>query len=87
MKASWLTTIFGSGVILAGIFQLVAMTIEENGMPHDTSTWLNFAGKIVAGIGIILAKSYNVSNSPNPVAPVVVPPTAAAKPNPVEVGK
>ncbi len=82
MSASWLTTLFGSGAILGALIQLVMMTIEENGLPHDASTWMNFATKIVVGVGLIMAKSYNVSNSPNPAAPVVVPPAAAEKPNP-----
>lgn len=82
MGASWLTTVFGGLTILGSIMQLVAMTVEESGLPHDTSTWLNFATKITVGVGLILAKSFNVSNSPNPVAPVVVPETAATKPNP-----
>ncbi len=85
MKASWLTTLFGSGTVLFAVIQLIMFTIEENGLPHDTSTWFSFAGKVVAGVGIILSKSFNVSNSPNPAAPVIVPEAAAAKPNPAAV--
>ena len=82
VKASWLTTLFGSGTILFAVIQLIMFNLEEGGMPHDTSTWFSFAGKIVAGVGIILSKSYNVSNSPQPAAPVVVPDAAMATPNP-----
>jgi hypothetical protein len=82
MSASWLTTLFGSGTILFALVQLIMFTIEEGGMPHDTSTWFSFAGKIMAGVGIILSKSYNVSNSPTPAAPVVVSAADAVKANP-----
>jgi len=82
MKASWLTTLFGSGAIITAIIQLILMTIEENGLPHDASTWANLIGKVIIGLGVIFSKSYNVTNSPTPVAPVVVPDAAAAKPNP-----
>ena len=85
MSASWLTTLFGGGTVLFAVVQLIMFTIEEGGMPHDTSTWFSFAGKIVAGVGIILSKSYNVSNSPQPNAPIVVPDEAMAKPNPAAV--
>jgi len=79
---SWLTTLFGGGAILTAIIQLILMTIEENGLPHDASTWANFAGKIIIGVGVIVSKDWNVSNSKDPAAPVVVPPVAAATPNP-----
>ena len=82
VKASWLTTLFGSGTILFAVIQLIMFNLEEGGMPHDTSTWFSFAGKIVAGVGIILSKSFNVSNSPTPVAPVVVSAADAVKTNP-----
>jgi len=82
MGASWLTTLFGSGAILTAIIQLILMTIEENGLPHDPSTWANFAGKIILGLGVIFSKSFNVSNSQSPAAPMVVPPAAMEKPNP-----
>jgi len=66
--ASWLTTVFGIAAIVGSIVQLIAMTIEENGLPHDTSTWMNFATKIVVGVGLILSKSYNVTNTPANIA-------------------
>jgi len=62
--------------------QLAAQIIEEGGMPHDVSTWLGFATKFIAGAGIILSKSFNVSNAPTPVAPAVVSPADAVKVNP-----
>jgi uncharacterized membrane protein len=82
MGASWLTTLFGSGAIIGAFVQLIMMTIEENGLPHDASTWMNFITKIVVWVGLILSKSYNVSNSPTPAAATVVPDAAATKPNP-----
>ena len=81
MGASWLTTLFGSGAIVGALIQLVMMTIEDNGLPHDASTWMSFATKIVVGVGLILSKSYNVSNAPEPAAangrPFWTPPGSA----------
>ncbi len=82
MGASWLTTIFGVGAIGVALAQLAAQIIEEGGAPHDLSTWLGFATKFIVGAGLIMAKSYNVSNSPTPAAPTVVSDAAAVKPNP-----
>jgi hypothetical protein len=85
LKASWLTTLFGGGTVLVAIIQLIMFNIEEGGMPHDTSTWFSFAGKILAGIGIIFSKSFNVSNAPAPAAATVVSAANEAKPNPQAV--
>ncbi len=82
MSASWLTTLFGAGAIVAALVQLGAQIAEEGGMPHDFSTWMGFASKFILGAGVILSKSFNVTNSPQPAAATVVPPAAAAKPNP-----
>ena len=82
MGVSWIPQLFGAGAIGSAFIQLILMTIEENGIPHDASTWANFAGKIFIGVGLIFAKQKNVSNSPTPAAPVVVPPAAMTKPNP-----
>jgi len=62
--ASWLTTAFGVGAIVVALAQLVAQIVEENGMPHDLSTWLGFATKFIVGAGLIMTKSFNVTNSP-----------------------
>lgn len=67
MGGNWLTTIFGAGAIGGSFIQLIMMTIEENGLPHDASTWMNFITKIIIGIGLILSKDYNKSNAPVPV--------------------
>jgi hypothetical protein len=77
-----LTTVGGALVILEAIGQLIWFTIEESGMPHDTSTWISFAGKVTTGIVLILTKSYNVSNSPTPAAPTVVSAVNMVKANP-----
>jgi hypothetical protein len=80
--ASYLTTIFGVLVILGDVAKLVADGIKEQGMPTDLSSWITFAAGLAAGVGIILSKSFNVSNSPTPAAPVTVGPVAMSKPNP-----
>jgi hypothetical protein len=87
MGASWLTTVFGVGAILVALAQLAAQIIEEGGMPHDTSTWLGFATKFIVGAGLVFAKSFNVSNSPQPAAATVVSTAAEATPNPAAAPK
>jgi hypothetical protein len=85
MAASWLTTLFGAGAIIAALVQLAAQIAEEGGMPHDMSTWMGFASKFILGAGVILSKSYNVSNAPNPAAATVVSTVDEAKANPSAV--
>lgn len=85
MKASSATTVIGIVAIVGTIMQLISATIEEGGMPHDPSTWLSFATKIVVGAGLILAKDFNVSNAPAPAAATVVSKADEAKPNPSAV--
>ena len=85
VKASWLTTLFGVAAIAAALVQLGAQIIEEGGMPHDFSTWMGFATKFILGAGVILSKSFNVSNSPTPVAATVVSTANEAKVNPAAV--
>ena len=85
MSASWLTTLFGAAAIAAALVQLGAQIIEEGGMPHDFSTWMGFATKFILGAGVILSKSFNVSNSPTPAAPAVVSAVDMVKANPAAV--
>jgi len=82
MGASWLTTLFGAGAIVAALVQLGAQIIEEGGMPHDASTWLGFAVKFITGAGLIFSKSFNVSNSPTPTAAATVSAANEATVNP-----
>jgi len=71
--ASWMTTAVGYVVVLLTVAQQVFV---EQGMPSTTEAWFKFAGGIVTGVGIALAKDFNKSNSshPQPVAQAVNPP-------------
>ena len=85
MKVSSMTTTVGIVAIVGTIMQLISGTIEEGGMPHDPSTWLSFATKIIVGVGLILAKDWNVSNAPAPAAATVVSKADESKVNPSAV--
>ena len=85
MGASWLTTLLGAAAIIGTVVQFIMGAIEESGMPHDPSTWMSFITKIVVGVGLILSKSYNVSNAPQPAAATVVSAKSEAKKNPSAV--
>jgi mannose/fructose/N-acetylgalactosamine-specific phosphotransferase system component IIC len=65
--ASWLTTLFGYVVI---VLTVVQQAVVEQGLPADVAGWIKFAGGIVTGVGIALAKDFNKTNatSPDPVA-------------------
>lgn len=75
LGSSWMTTAVGYVVIVLTVAQQV---FTEQGLPSDLTGWLKFAGGIVTGVGIALAKDFNKSNSqhPQPVAQVVNPPQA-----------
>lgn len=72
LGSSWMTTAVGYVVVLLTVAQQVFV---EQGMPATTEGWFQFAGGIVTGVGIALAKDFNKSNSshPQPVAQVVNP--------------
>jgi len=71
--ASWMTTVFGYAVI---VLTVVQQAFIEHGLPEDVAGWIKFAGGIVTGVGIALAKDFNKSNAPKPepVAQPVTPP-------------
>jgi len=73
LGSSWMTSAVGYVVIVLTVAQQVFV---EQGLPSSTDGWLKFAGGIVTGVGIALAKDFNKSNSshPQPVAQVVNPP-------------
>ena len=79
MGASWATTVIGGAAILLTWLNQVFV---EQGIPKTGHDWIQFAFGNVAGLIGIFSKSFNVSNSPTPVAPTAVPPEAMAKPNP-----
>lgn len=67
--ASWMTTVFGYLVI---VLTVVQQAVVEQGLPSDLAGWVKFAGGIVTGVGIALAKDFNKTNATNP-EPVAQP--------------
>ena len=82
MKASWMTTVLGIIVLVGDIGNLITVSIEKNGIPTNATQWFYTLSGLATGIGLLVSKQFNVSNSPNPAAPVVVPTALATKPNP-----
>lgn len=82
---SYKTAIVGYIIIALDLIKLVGDAIKADGMPTDLNGWIVFAAGLATGIGLILSKDYNVSNSPKPSASIVVSEADAAKPNPSEV--
>ena len=72
--SSWMTSVVGYVVIVLTVAQ---QAFVEQGLPGDTAGWIKFAGGIVTGVGIALAKDFSKSNSshPQPVAQPVNPVT------------
>ena len=85
MQASWLTTLMGSLVIIGDVGAFVSKFMSENTAPITPEQWFGYFMGLVTGIGLILAKQFNVSNAPRPAAPAVVSAINAATPNPSSV--
>ena len=81
-SGSFKTSIIGCIIIALDLLKLVGDAIKEQGMPTDLNGWIVFAAGLATGVGLILAKDYNVSNSSHPAAPVIVSAVVSATPNP-----
>lgn len=71
------TTILGVLVVLCG-------GITFSGTLEAYNSVLMLVCAMLTGAGLMASKDANVSNAPNPVAPVVVPPERLDVPNPVK---
>ena len=69
MNTSFKTSIFGYIIIFLDIANLIGEAVKQHGLPSDVQGWIIFAGGLATGIGLILAKDFNVTNSPQPVQP------------------
>jgi hypothetical protein len=87
MSPSWMTTVLGIIVLIGDAANLVTVSIEQHGIPTNATQWIYTISGIATGIGLLAAKQFNVSNSPQPAAPAVVPPAAMATPNPSALAK
>lgn len=82
LGASWLTTIFGGLTILSDVGSFASHFLATNPAPTTVQDWFVWGMGLVTGVGLIVAKSYNVSNSQRPAAAATVSPVAAATTNP-----
>lgn len=82
---SWKTALVGYIMIAAAVIGFIADALQKQGMPNTVIEWVVFGTLIAGGINGILAKDYNVSNAPQPVASAVVSEVNAVKPNPSAV--
>lgn len=72
MKASWLTTLFGALVIFGDLGAIVSHYMAENPMPTTPEDWFKWGMGLAMGIGLAVAKSFNVSHSGTNAEPHVV---------------
>lgn len=68
-----------------GVLVLICGGVAFTGVLADYNQLLMLVCGSLTGLGLIAAKDANISNAPNPAAPVVVTPELAAKPNPSQV--
>ena len=70
---SKLTSIMGYAMMGVAVANQV---VSDHGIPQTAQEWVSFAGLMITGIGLRLAKDGNVSNAANPVPakPIDVPP-------------
>jgi len=76
MGASLKTTLAGVAAILVALGTAIAQ-IASGGF--DAVSWPVLASGILAGIGLLAAKDFNVSNAPTPSAAKTVPPRGVAR--------
>jgi hypothetical protein len=76
---NWTTNLPATGFALCTSAELIGLIPEA--YEKYAAAFCSFA----LAVGLFAAKSANVSNAPAPVASAVVPPVAAATPNPSAV--
>lgn len=85
MGKSWMNTVLGIVVLIGNLGNFIDAAITQHGVPATWHEWLIFLIANATGIGLIVSKQFNVSNSPDPVAATVVSAASEAKPNPAAV--
>lgn len=63
MKASWITTVFGVLTIFGDVGAFVSHFMADNPVPITAEGYFAYGMGLVTGVGLILTKAYNVSNS------------------------
>ena len=75
---SWKTGIAGWLLIVGDIAQMIAQTVEKEGIPTNTSAWITFGIALASGVGLIVAKDFDKSNAQQPRAEAVAVPDKPA---------
>lgn len=66
LGASWKTALIGWLIIAGDGLKLLSDTLTEKGVPTDAGGWLGFGIALATGVGLILSKDYDKSNSTHP---------------------
>lgn len=79
MGGSFKTSILGYLLIVLDVIQFIGQALETQGIPTDLKGWIVTLSGLAGGIGLIVAKDFDKSNSNNPQAVAVAVPTEAPK--------
>jgi hypothetical protein len=76
---SWKTGLLGYVLIALDVLQFIGQGIEKQGIPTNFQGWIVTISGLAGGIGLIVAKDWDKSNAPAPVAVAkTVPPVPGA---------
>ena len=72
---SWKTGLLGYVLIALDVLQFVGQAIDQQGIPTNFQGWIVTISGLAGGIGLIIAKDFDKSNSPHatPVSATVPP--------------
>lgn len=65
---SWKTGILGYVLIALDVLQFIGQALEKQGIPTSFQGWIITLSGLAGGIGLIIAKDFDKSNAPAPVA-------------------
>jgi hypothetical protein len=79
---SWKTGLFGWLIVIGDICKLIADIVQDQGVPTNLSGWLTFGIALATGVGLIMSKDFDKTNSkdPSPVAKAVPSEGVSVKP-------
>jgi hypothetical protein len=80
LGSSWKTGLTGWIIVIGDMVKLIADIITEQGLPKDVSGWIGFGIALATGIGLIMSKDYDKTNSQHPASVAVEVPLVSASP-------
>ncbi len=72
---SYKTSILGYLLIILDVLQFVGQAVEKQGIPTNFQGWIVTLSGLAGGIGLIVAKDWDKTNSSHPQAVAVTVPT------------